>query len=523
MAQYFPNIAQPDILGSYQQGVNQARTQQAGELAGQAYGADPTARKPILARLTSLNPQLGVALGNSLATQDANAAQQQQATLERQHKQIVGMAQGMLAAYQSGNPARIQGTYAAMRPQLEAVAKQHDPNAVVPEQFSPDMLEPIYSILSQAGGQVPEPKLTVIGAGSTALGPDGKPVFTSPERATGELATLRAIQQDPSLVAAYRQLHPQAVGGGATGQFAKNKAFADQLRAAGVITTPEDYNQVLMTGKVGTDFQGASNVKPFGDESKTGAEYLQTLSGANADIVKGLLNGTVQLPTGTALKNGFWQSALASVKHADPSWNQAAYQQFATTRRYMTTGQGGKLINSINTGAQHLQKLVDDIEALDNSNVRPLAAASNYLSKNLGGQAVTNFIGDITPVASELASIYKNGGTPTDQETQHWREALDPNMSRAQQLNVVRGWIDLLAGKLNATHDQYRSAMSPLSEPLNVINPKAAQALEKITALANSVSTTGQHETPAADQAPINAPGQQAPQQADGWSIQRVQ
>lgn len=154
---------------------------------------------------------------------------------------------------------------------------------------------------------------------------------------------------------------------------------------------------------------------------------------------------------------------------------------------------------------------MDDINALNNPNARPLAAAGNYLSSSFGGQAVTNFIGDLTPVASELASIYKNGGTPTDQETNHWRNALTENMSRGQQLNVVRGWIDLLSGKLNATRDQYRQSMSPLSDPLEVINPKAAKALERVTKLANAVSTTGQHETPAVDQSPINAPGRTAP------------
>lgn len=249
----------------------------------------------------------------------------------------------------------------------------------------------------------------------------------------------------------------------------------------------------------------------FGDASLSGGDYLQSVPTADRAVIKGVLNGTKQLPSGTALKSPYWQSIMASVMHADPTWNEAAYKQFADTRKYMTTGQGGKLINSINTGAQHLQKLVDDINALDNSNVRPLAAAGNFLSSHLGGQAVTNFMGDLTPVASELASIYKNGGTPTDQETNHWRDALTANMSRGQQLNIVRGWIDLLAGKLNATHEQYRAAMSPLSDPLDVINPKAAQALEQVTRLANAVSTTGQHEMPAADQTPVNAPGHAAP------------
>lgn len=319
------------------------------------------------------------------------------------------------------------------------------------------------------------------------------------------------------------QLGRSAPKASAQDTFSKNKEFADQLRASGAITTPDEYDEVLRNGKIGSNFQGSSDVTPLGDASKSGAEYLATLPKGSSDIVNGLLNGTVALPTGSTLKNPFWQSALASVKHADPTWNQAAFKQYADTRKYMTVGKGGALINNINTGAQHLQKLVDDINALDNSGWTDYNALANNLSGRFGGQAVTNFMGDVTPVASELASIYKNGGTPTDQETQHWREALSPNMSRGQQLNVVRGWIDLLAGKLNATHNQYRASMSPLSEPLNVINPKAEQALKKITQLGNSLSTTGQHETPAMDQSPVNAPGQQLPVAAASGNPQPAQ
>jgi hypothetical protein len=178
----------------------------------------------------------------------------------------------------------------------------------------------------------------------------------------------------------------------------------------------------------------------------------------------------------------------------------------------MTVGKGGQLINSINTAAQHAQKLVADVLALDNGRFSDINAVSNFFGRHTGGQAITDFTGDLTPVASELAAVYKNGGTPTDQETEHWRDSLSPNMSKAQQLNVIRGWIDLLAGKLNATRSQYQASMSPLSEPLSVINPKAAQALERITDLANQVSTTGQHAMPQEDTSPIYAPGQRAPQ-----------
>jgi hypothetical protein len=269
----------------------------------------------------------------------------------------------------------------------------------------------------------------------------------------------------------------------------------------------------------GVGFQGDSNAALFGDPALSGEQYVESIPQGNREIVKGLLNGTVALPTGTTLKNPLWQSALASVKHADPSWNQAAYKQYADTRKYMTVGKGGQLINSINTAAQHAQKLVADVLALDNGRFSDLNAIGNAISRHTGGQAITDFTGDLTPVASELASVYKNGGTPTDQETEHWREALSPDMSKAQQLNVIRGWIDLLAGKLNATRSQYQASMSPLSEPLSVINPKAAQALERITDLANQVSTTGQHEMPQEDTSPIYAPGQQAAPQTQQTDV----
>jgi hypothetical protein len=264
----------------------------------------------------------------------------------------------------------------------------------------------------------------------------------------------------------------------------------------------------------GDGTQGESSAVPFGDPALTGPRYVESIPQGNREIVKGLLNGTVALPSGTALKNPLWQSALASVKHADPTWNQAAYKQFADTRKFFTVGQGGQLINSINTAAQHLDKLREDIKALDNGNFSDINAIGNAISTHTGGQGVTNFNADLTPVASELAAVYKGKGVPSDEEIRHFRDALKPNMSYGQQMNVIRGWIDLLAGKLNATRNQYRSSMSKLSDPLSVINPRAAEALERITSLANDVSTTGKHAMPSEDTAPIYAPGRQEPQGA---------
>jgi hypothetical protein len=151
--------------------------------------------------------------------------------------------------------------------------------------------------------------------------------------------------------------------------------------------------------------------------------------------------------------------------------------------------------------------LRQDIDALHNGNFSLLNTVGNAISQGTGGQAVTNFKADLTPVASELAAVYKGKGVPSDAEINHFMSALTPNMSHGQQMNVVKGWIDLLAGKLNSTREQYQSGMSKLSSPLSVINPHAAEALERITTLANQVSNTGQHGMPAQDTSPIYAPG----------------
>lgn len=300
---------------------------------------------------------------------------------------------------------------------------------------------------------------------------------------------------------------------GNQGVIAQRAQQIQALKARGVQMTPENEQQYLLTGK-SSSFQGESTATAFGDTSLTGPQYVESIPAGNREIVKGLLNGTVALPSGTALKNPLWQSALASVKHADPTWNQAAYKQFADTRKFMTIGQGGQLINSINTAAQHLDKLREDIAALHNGDYPVLNKIGNFASTQTGGQGVTNFVADLTPVASELAAVYKGKGVPSDAEIAHFQKALTPDMSYGQQMNVIRGWIDLLAGKLNATREQYRGSMSKLSDPLSVINPRAAEALERITNLANDVSTTGRHAMPAEDTAPINAPGQQTPQAA---------
>jgi hypothetical protein len=290
-----------------------------------------------------------------------------------------------------------------------------------------------------------------------------------------------------------------------------------ELKARGVQMTPEDEQTYLTTGKVGSNFQGGSSATLFGDPSKTGADYLATIPQGNREIVQGLLNGTTKMPTGTTLKSPLWQSVLASVQHADPTWNEAAFSQYAQARRNFTTGTGGRQINTINTALQHMQKLTDVVNAMNNGDFTALNFLSNEGANAFSHGQLANFNAIISQVATEMAAVYKGGNAaPTDQEIQHFRQALSPSLGHAKQVEVLRDWTDLLTGKLNSLAEQYQDSMSPLSQPITIIKPEARQAFNSIEQLNAKLGGGSPAQVPA--QPTVYAPGGgvQQPRQPTG-------
>ena len=204
----------PNIVGMFQQGQQYGQAQRANKLAGLAYGSQGADRQAALGQLAGVDPRLAVGLGNAFQQQDAAQQQQAQAQEVDHAKKINGAAQFMLAAVQSKDPARIQGAYQAVRPYLAELGASQ--GKVPPEQFSPDMIPHLYQIVGQTGG-MPESKPVILSNGAQLVDPSsGQVVANNPleQRDTGELATLRAMQQDPSLLDVYRKAHPASSGGG---------------------------------------------------------------------------------------------------------------------------------------------------------------------------------------------------------------------------------------------------------------------------------------------------------------------
>ncbi|MGN6280543.1 hypothetical protein [Frateuria sp.] len=137
----------PNIVGQYSQGFDRGQGQRANRLAGLAYSSQGADRQSALGQLAGVDPRLAVGLGNAFQQQDAAQAQAQK-TAEVDHaKKLNGAARYMLSAVESGDPARIQGSWQSVRPYLAELSGKEPP-----EQFDQAMLPKIYEIVGQTGG-----------------------------------------------------------------------------------------------------------------------------------------------------------------------------------------------------------------------------------------------------------------------------------------------------------------------------------------------------------------------------------
>lgn len=278
--------------------------------------------------------------------------------------------------------------------------------------------------------------------------------------------------------------------GAPTGLIAQRSQQIAELKARGVALSPSDEQAYLVSGKLGPNFQGAASAPVLGDITKTGTDYLASLNPADRDAVTSYLDGRQAIPTGTALKNPLIQSRIDAAYHADPDLEGGTYSSRVKTRQAFTSATGlnspASQIRTLNTASGHLNQLLGDVLQLDNGTANAANYLENGVASKFGSTKFTNLKADLTPVVSEVASLYK-GGQATDAEIKSMMDSFPVNGSKSQQISVIERWIGLLHSKLGALNTQYTQGMGPLGSPLMTVSPQAAQALQNITQTYNTL------------------------------------
>lgn len=289
----------------------------------------------------------------------------------------------------------------------------------------------------------------------------------------------------------------------------RQQELADMEAATGQAIPKDVRNNYLMTGKMP---ETQDQAVP-GDPTKTGPDYLKTVSGDVARDAKALAEGRLQVPGGTALKTPYWQQRLTAAQQYDPSFEQGSYKVRVATRQAFTSGKQGAQINALNTTAGHLKTLADAAEKLHNGNLPLVNSIGNAFGKATGNPALTNFQAAIPAVASEMERIYReNGGS--EEGIRAWKESLSPNSSPDQIHGVLKTWVGLIKSKLDAMNDQYTQGMGTMGTPLHMVNPHAQQAYDQLSQIVKAVG-----DDPASYGLPSNAKAQRVRYDAQGNRI----
>ena len=225
----------------------------------------------------------------------------------------------------------------------------------------------------------------------------------------------------------------------------------------------------LENTKLSNDLATAAKV---GDTTKTGAEYLATLSPQDQAQLKAVHEGRQGLSDRQlATKDG--KILSQKLNAAYPDFDATKYPAYNKLRTNITSGPMSVGINRFNTALQHLATMDSHVNAW--STIPGLKSVDALV----GGDAA-NLEADRTAVKSELAAAYK-GGVASEGEVNDWSKMLD--VASPYELKAkIKELGKLLQGKLTSYQNQWdNGAPRDVVTPVRIISPEGRAAYKKIT------------------------------------------
>lgn len=237
----------------------------------------------------------------------------------------------------------------------------------------------------------------------------------------------------------------------------------------------------------------AGALQPPPSSGLSGDAYLRTLPAQEANEIKALAEGRMQIPGGFALKSPYWQRKMSQLSQYDPNFDTVNYSARAATRKDFTSGKSAQNITSFNTAIGHLNHLSHAIDDLNNSDYTAVNAATNATAgvnadraKKLAALKTAG-----NAVASELAKAFKGTGSTSLQEVTEWHDLVDPNASPAALKQVVKTATNLLASRIDSVGQQYNKGMGTTSDPLDLLTPESRKIWKDLNPDMDSIGNAG--------------------------------
>lgn len=231
-----------------------------------------------------------------------------------------------------------------------------------------------------------------------------------------------------------------------------------KLQVGAVINLPNSQESWL-NGKTSSEVQAYNSIP---DNMKASIKQLVNGDALLTDIVKS---------RGAKTQSQINQ-IITMATSVDPSFSVNTNKLRYTYKQQFNNpnGKAQLQINAINTGLGHLAEFKKDADALGNKIFLPYNKLVNYLNKNIGDPKVAKLNTVITALAGELASIYKGGNAPTDQETEEWRNTILASFSKEQIAGVSSTTSNLIANKILSFSNSYKSVMGSFPDSAIINN-----------------------------------------------------
>jgi polyhydroxyalkanoate synthesis regulator phasin len=443
----------PNLVGQYDQGFDRGRQQLATRLAGQAFTAQPDQQQAALGQLASVDPGTAMQMQGQLA-------QQAKAQQVDHNAKLNGAARFMLDAVNSKDPARIQGAWSAVSPYLSQLTGKQ-----APPQWDDAMLPAVYQTIANTGG-MPEQKPIQLSSGAQLVDPHtGKVLADNPaeQKDSGEIATIKALQSDPSLLSTYRQMHPNSGSG--------DSAFEKRIALARGMGASDEQVRSMVLGQAGNI--GASDAP---------------LSDGDERMAKALAN--YQLPAGarfisTKANRAIVQRALEINPQMSTSNYDQAHKFLQDLSSNSPTSAGG-VVTAAKTALSHLSDLADLSPKLPSSygfvNQAENLASSTFNGKNADTLKEWNVAK--SKVAAEVLKMVK-GGQINESESKEMINDLDPNSPNRDA--AIATLAKLMVDKSQAMEDKRDSILGDMSPHTSYLSASDQKKAIKLIGLSKNL------------------------------------
>ena len=189
--------------------------------------------------------------------------------------------------------------------------------------------------------------------------------------------------------------------------------------------------------------------------------------GASEEVVKAIVEGRMQVPTGFALRSPYWQDVIQRVAKQDPNFDATKYGARAAARRTFARGPEARNVTALNTVIGHLGTLDEAASALNNKDLRAFNVVANRLATELGDPRIQNFDTAKQAVAEETMRVFRQVGA-SEMEARMWGERINASGSPAQLRGVIGTLGKLLESRVDAIGQQFERTITNTGNPARV-------------------------------------------------------